>query len=80
MPFTAGGWTFRTFVLTANSANTELRFGGYDGPDAFYLDDLYLAEPTVGLCLIPGDADRSGAVNFADITKVLENWGFICAP
>lgn len=31
-------------------------------------------------CPCPGDADCNGLVNFADITKVLENWGNNCIP
>jgi hypothetical protein len=31
-------------------------------------------------CPCPGDADCNGIVNFADITEVLTNWNFSCAP
>jgi hypothetical protein len=81
MPTTASGdWHQVTLALVAGDASSELRFGGFDGPSAFYLDDVHVAEAGNPQCAQLGDADRSGVVNFADITSVLTFWNFSCAP
>jgi hypothetical protein len=73
-------WTQLSFVVVSTGSSSELRFGGYDYPSSFSVDDFTLIQATNGPCIISGDADRNGSVTFLDITTVLSNFGSSCTP
>lgn len=80
LPLTAPGWIMLTFVVASHGSASEVRFAGFHGSSVFGIDDVYLAPATNGLCILDGDADGSGTVNFSDITAVLQFWNAVCAP
>lgn len=80
LPLAHPAWVPLTLVVTSTGSSSEVRFAAYDTPSVIFLDDIYLAPPRNPQCARIGDADRNGAVEFADITAVLRNWGAICVP
>jgi hypothetical protein len=71
-------WRIYSFnvVATGSSSTVEFRAAGPSDQVGGYIDGVSLDTYVCPTC--PGDADGNGAVNFADITSVLANFGSNC--
>lgn len=69
----ADGTNLDTFEISADGLRITYLMNVTNGPT----DDIRIitASPPTSC---PGDADDNYAINFADITEVLENWGMLC--